>query len=456
MLKRNRIGACHHALFFGARSLLMGSVLVIVPPGVSYGQSPSAGHQPSSAAEDVSIVVTVETRKGALVADLGPDDFVIRNGGLQQAVHAFARATDATDDPRLRVDVALLLDMSGSMGDRLRATGTAVAAFLEAVPRAGELLVIPCHNKVEGFRYRAVSRERALELIASASSGGTALYDAVRVAIANLESGPGRHVIVLLSDGEDTASRSSYGDLIDVLRSSRTSRTTIYPVALRVSHLLGSRRGQVSRSTLQEMADATGGKVHYCHDVHSLPGIYDQIIATLSSQYVLGFIPDTPGRVGSFRKLKVEVKHPGYRTRHREGYVRSAMRPGIKGSAYTPPEKGEQAAPPGATEMTLPSGTKVANRKQPPPAGAPSLDAALDEVARRHTPEAPQQKPPAQPGVETAPEQATANPDSGQLNPELGAAVDKLVRERLGTNAASGNANGTGEWLRSPLRPQGR
>jgi TonB family protein len=59
-------------------------------------------------------------------------------------------------------------------------------------------------------------------------------------------------------------------------------------------------------------------------------------------------------------------------------------------------------------------------------------------AAAKPAAEAPQQRQPAQPGPEAVPEEATADPNHVQLSPELAAAVDKLVRERLGNDAASG------------------
>jgi len=75
-----------------------------------------------------------------------------------------------------------------------------------------------------------------------------------------------------------------------------------------------------ARRVLQAIADMTGGEVLNCGDVESLPRVYDRILTTLSSQYVLGFVPDNPRRGGTSPRLKVEVKRPGCRARYRERY----------------------------------------------------------------------------------------------------------------------------------------
>ena len=299
---------------------LAAGVLVAASTVHGVPQAPSSSERPlpSRAAEVVSIVVTVQDNKGSPVADLGPDAFVLREDGRPQIIQAFARTGDPGDDPRLAVDLALLLDVSESVADRIKRTRLAAATFLEAVPRVGELFVFLFHEEIRGFRYRDVGREKALELIAAMPTGGnTALYDAIREALSSLRRSAGRQVLVLLSDGEDSTSRLSYDELVRVVKA---SRAIIYPVALPGTSLRGSNRDMAARRVLQAIADMTGGEVLNCGDVESLPRVYDRILTTLSSQYVLGFVPDNPRRGGTSPRLKVEVKRPGCRARYRERY----------------------------------------------------------------------------------------------------------------------------------------
>jgi VWFA-related protein len=72
---------------------------------------------------------------------------------------------------------------------------------------------------------------------------------------------------------------------------------------------------------LQQMADMTGGQVFSPRNSQDLPGIYDKILEELSAQYVLGFVSTNAAKDASVRKLKVEVKRPGLKVRHRPGYT---------------------------------------------------------------------------------------------------------------------------------------
>jgi Ca-activated chloride channel family protein len=148
-------------------------------------------------------------------------------------------------------------------------------------------------------------------------SGQTALYDAMAVYLSRVQNSSGRRVLVLFTDGDDTTSSLSLPEIIQLVRS---SEVTIYSIAFTGSLPSGGGRGLSARAFLHNVADLSGGDVFTPVSSKDLDGIYDKILAELTSQYVLGYVSDNTRRDGKFRKLKVEVKPKGMKVRHRGGY----------------------------------------------------------------------------------------------------------------------------------------
>ena len=138
-----------------------------------------------------------------------------------------------------------------------------------------------------------------------------------------MQGAPGRKTLVVFSDGEDTRSTLGLNELIEVIRS---SSVTIYPIAFSGGFPAGSSRAAKSRAFLQHIAGMTGGQVLTPHSSRELGTIYERILSELGAQYVLGFLSSNTLRDGQFRRLKVEVKRPGLKIRHRAGYYAPVAR----------------------------------------------------------------------------------------------------------------------------------
>jgi Ca-activated chloride channel family protein len=272
----------------------------------------------------VNLTVTVLDAEGRLVDDLGPEAFEVYENGRRQELTVFARAggpgaeaAAPTGDP-LALDLGLLMDTSESMLPDLKASQQAAVRFLDAIPRARDLLTIFFDHDIQISRYDSEHQQGLIDRIQSAEGGGgTALYDALAVYLSRIEDDPGRKVAVLFTDGEDSTSTVGLGQLLHMVRS---SPVTVYAVAFMDHFPKGSPRATRSRSTLHQLAEITGGEVFNPHSGRDLPGIYQKILDQLSAQYVLGFVSDNPAADGKFRRLKVRVDRKDVRVRHREGY----------------------------------------------------------------------------------------------------------------------------------------
>ena len=224
----------------------------------------------------VNVTVSVRDGDGRLIPDLGQGDFVVLEDGRPQAVQVFARAVQPGDHADLALDLGLLLDTSTSMLKELKLSQEAAVRFLDAIPRAGELITIFFDQDIRISRYDSENQQGLFERIHEAKGGGnTALYDAITVYLSRVAGARGRKVLVLFSDGEDSTSAMSLSELLRVVRS---SPVTIYSIAFTGGFPTGSSRALKSRSFLMQVAEMTGGQVFTPSASRDLAEIYRKIL----------------------------------------------------------------------------------------------------------------------------------------------------------------------------------
>lgn len=284
----------------------------------------------SSQSEVVNLTVTVIDKDGNLVTDLEAQDFQVYEDGRPQKIDLFGRAQDGGFplDPRtnqaLVLDLGLLMDTSESMLAELKLSQEAAVRFLDAVPRARDLVTIFFDQDIQLSRFDSEQQQGLIKRLQSIKGGGmTALRDAITVYISRAEdSGPGRKVLVLFTDGEDSSSMTTASELTKLVRG---SAVTVYAIAF--SQGLTSSRRLPAKAFLQGLAEMTGGEVFNPGTAKDLPAIYDKILRQLSAQYVIGYVSDNLKRDGKYRRIKVEVSEPSLHVRHREGYLAADLKP---------------------------------------------------------------------------------------------------------------------------------
>jgi len=303
------------------RALVAAGVLVIASPMLAQERPAPAMDEPvfRSGLEMVNLTLSVRDAQGMLVDNLSADDFRVTEDGRPQAVRLFAKAVEPAERTELTLDLGLLIDTSESMRAELRLSQEAAVRFLEAVPRARELLTVFFDQDIRVSRYDSEHQQGLIERIFDAKgNGNTALYDAITVYLSRVADTTGRKILVLFTDGDDTTSSVSLPDLMGLVRG---SSVTIYPIAFTGSYRIGDKRSLSARSFVQQLADISGGAVFLPRTSKDLPTIYNKILEELSSQYVLGFVSDNTKHDGKFRKLHVDVGRPGLKVRHRQGYL---------------------------------------------------------------------------------------------------------------------------------------
>lgn len=266
----------------------------------------------------VNVTVTVRDEDGNLVSDLEAADFVVKEDGREQALQVFAPAADPEEREELVLNLGMLFDTSSSMRDNLELSQRSAIRFLDSIPRARDLILIFFDRDIRISRYSSENQQGIFErILETESEGYTALYDSIAVYVSRIMGTPGRKVLVIFTDGDDTTSSTSPAEVIQLVRS---TSVTIYPIAFSSDRRSGRRIEVRARSFLGELAKSSGGKVFRPLAYRELADIYNRILDELNGQYVLGYVSDNPERDGKYRRLEVQLRRDDLRLRHRPGY----------------------------------------------------------------------------------------------------------------------------------------
>ncbi len=272
----------------------------------------------------VSLTVTVADGAGRFVTDLTPAEFHVFEDGTAQEAAFFNRTN-------LPIALALLLDTSASMEDRMTTAQDAAALFARRLRPLdlGELIGFDRDVRViQGFTSDPAALERAIR--STTAAGSTSLYNAVYVSLKELkkirattEQDVRRQAMVVVTDGEDTSSLVSYEQVLDL---ARRSETAIYTIGLRSKDEIADKTFKEADFVLRQLAQETGGRVFFPARIEELSGVYSRVADELASQYVLGYISKNPKRDGAWRRINVRIDRPGTTARTRQGYFAPAGR----------------------------------------------------------------------------------------------------------------------------------
>ncbi|MEE2791324.1 MAG: VWA domain-containing protein [Acidobacteriota bacterium] len=266
----------------------------------------------------VSLNVTVTDGENRYVTDLDATGFQIYEDGALQEVSFFNRT-------QLPIALALLMDTSASMNERMSTAQEAAVGFAERL-RAEDLgSVIDFDSRVEILQGFTSSLDELKEAIRRTSAGGsTSLYNAIYISLKELGKIAAtttddirRQAIVVLSDGEDTSSLVGFEEVLEL---AKRSDTTIYTIGLKSKDLRSQRGFREADFVLRQLAQETGGRAFFPQQVDDLPEIYERISDELSSQYTLAYTSKNPLRDGKWRRLVVRVDRSNVAARTKQGY----------------------------------------------------------------------------------------------------------------------------------------
>ena len=268
----------------------------------------------------VALNVTVTDENDRYVTDIDVEGFQLFEDGAQQEVTFFTRT-------QLPIALALLMDTSASMADRMSTAQEAAIGFAERLRTQDLASIIDFDSRVDILHEFTNSLDALTSAIRQTSAGGsTSLYNAIYISLKELakigaaataEEEIRRQAIVMLSDGEDTSSLVGFEEVLEL---AKRSNTIIYSIGLR-SRDIRTRRGfREADFVLRQLAQETGGRTFFPEQVEDLPEIYQRISNELSSQYTLGYVSKNPIRDGRWRRVVVRVGRPNVGARTKQGY----------------------------------------------------------------------------------------------------------------------------------------
>jgi Ca-activated chloride channel family protein len=320
------------------------------PPGPRYKPKPT----PTPEYEVVRITsnlvmvpVSVTDAQGQPILGLKQTDFQIEEDGRAQEI---AQLGDPEQTP---LDIALLIDVSGSVVARFDFEQQAAASFLKQVLKPEDRAAIFAIDQTPRMVQRLTTAAAAAQslLTVKPANGYTAFFDSVLAASKYLDqssSSGRRKILIVISDGDDTsrildvsAAQNRKGDLqiigqeaqlqliqraqLDMQREVQRAEVTFYSINPSGQTMHLNVRTARSELGMERIAASTGGSAFVPRDQTELAGIFNRIASEIRSQYLLQYYSNNQSGNRTFRRISVSAPtHAGLRVRAREGYYPKA------------------------------------------------------------------------------------------------------------------------------------
>ncbi len=263
--------------------------------------------------EIVSVPVMIFDKAGRFVADLKKEDIQLFEDGVRQEITYLA---SSKGEERIPLSIALTLDTSGSMRDSIAFLKEAATYFTGKLEATDQALVVQFNESVKSSSEFTDDMDRLDSFINGMQVwGGTALYDGVMYGLDRLRTRPGRKALILLSDGDDTASSAGKGQVTALAKSLEVS---VYAV--------GIQGFDTPRGFLKDLAQDTGGLYFFPNKVNELIKVFEAIAKDLKNNYLVAYSPKRAAD-NTYRKIEVRVANrPEVTVRVRPGYMAARKR----------------------------------------------------------------------------------------------------------------------------------
>jgi Ca-activated chloride channel family protein len=260
---------------------------------------------PQTLKVDVELVLvnaTVTDPLNRYVSGLEAEHFQISEDRVEQKIEYFS----AEDVP---VSVGVILDVSGSMKDKISTARLAATTFLKTGNPDDEYFLVEFANRPEVAADFTTDVTRLQNrLIMTPAKGMTAMYDSVYLSLEKLKEGSNpKKALLLITDGEDNRSRYTFQNVKEFVKEQDVQ---IYGIGIvdQWNSQLGV--GKTGRAMIEELANLTGGQALFPDSVYELEDICTKIAIELKNQYVIGYHSTNEAKDGKWRKIRVRVNPP--------------------------------------------------------------------------------------------------------------------------------------------------
>jgi VWFA-related protein len=269
--------------------------------------------------EIINLSLSVTDPRNNFVTDLGQRDFAVFEDGIRQELSLFTHEN-------LPISMVLMIDTSASMEEKLQTAQAAAIKFTKTLREQDVAQVVQFNDRattLQPFTNDLSLLENAVKR--TEASGPTALHNALYVALKDLMKDKKaaelrRRAIVLLSDGEDTASLVTDDQVLEL---AKKSEINIYAISLRPNRPQDRQRQAFSQAEylVNSITRETGGRAYFPSSIGELESVYDRIAEELRTLYSVGYVSSNARRDGKWRRIVVRVPdREGITVRHKLGY----------------------------------------------------------------------------------------------------------------------------------------
>jgi VWFA-related protein len=268
----------------------------------------------------VTVLTSVYDSTGNHVNNLTREDFQIFEDNKPQDIQGLY------SEDQLPLKLVFLFDTSLSIKHRFDFEQRAAAQFFRQVMRPGDqaaIISVSTDPRIE-LQYTSDIDKLVNTLSRLQPGGSTSLYSAMIVAAKYLRPAEGRHVMVVLSDGDDTSSAATLAQALNEVQKSDAMVYAVHSTGVAPSVNVQDLGGEF---VLKAMSEDTGGRAFFPpiykeqeKEVRDLDDIYRRIAAEVRAQYALTYYSNAESRDRKFRSIRVELKRAGLQVRARRGY----------------------------------------------------------------------------------------------------------------------------------------
>ena len=270
--------------------------------------------------ELVNVLFSVTDRKNRLVLNLSKDDLRVLEDNKPQSIRFFSRESD------LPLRIAILIDTSNSIRDRLRFEQEAAIDFLTTTlrPHKDQAFVVAFDVEPQLLQEYTDDMEKLSKAIRGLQAGGgTGLFDAMYFAAKEkmLFFPPPepylRRVMIVVSDGQDNFSEHARDEALGM---AQRGEVTIFSISTNRPNLeVGDKQGKGDK-VLKYLAEETGGRAFFPFSASDLAADFQEIARELRSQYSLAYVSANTVHDGAYRAITIQSRDKNFRVRAKSGY----------------------------------------------------------------------------------------------------------------------------------------
>jgi Ca-activated chloride channel family protein len=269
----------------------------------------------------VLVPVSVTDAMERLVIGLRQENFSVLDGKQAQQIKHFSRE----DAP---LSVGIIVDLSGSMKNKIDRAREAVTQFCEEANLQDEFFLITFSNQPHLVTDFTRPEEIEQQLLFARAGGQTALLDAIYMGLRKMrEAKYGKKALLIISDGGDNHSRYGEGELKAAVKE---ADVMVYAIGT-FDRYFSTEEESLGPELLSNLAEVTGGRAFVLENPNAMPDLARRIGTELRTQYVLGYRPEQVPRDGKWHKISVKLKLPkrlkSLRAHARTGYYAASAEP---------------------------------------------------------------------------------------------------------------------------------